>query len=155
MRPKPIATRAAALSLIVAGAAMCRASDVVFETDVEFANPDGQHLKLNMARPGSGPGPFPAVICIHGGGFRAGDRKGYDALCRQLAGRGYVAATVSYRLAPKYQFPAAVHDVKAGVRWLRAHASEDRAAPDRFSLPRGPGGGPPPRSPRAARGARH
>src|SRR5437763_10775382 len=73
--------------------------NVVFEGDIEYANPDGQHLQLNMARPKAGTGPFPAVICIHGGGFRAGSRQGYDGLCIKLAGQGYVAVTVSYRLA--------------------------------------------------------
>src|SRR5438445_13309575 len=86
---------------------------VVFEPDIEYANPDGQHLQLDLARPKTGEGPFPAVVCIHGGGFRAGSRNGYDALCVKLAARGYVAVTVSYRLAPKHQFPAAVHDPKA------------------------------------------
>jgi acetyl esterase/lipase len=50
----------------------------------------------------------------------------------KLAERGYVAATVSYRLAPDHQFPAAVHDVKAAVRWLRAHAAEYRIDPTRI-----------------------
>src|SRR2546425_12149129 len=90
--------------------------NVLFERNIEYANPDGQHLQLNLARPKTGSGPFPAVVCIHGGGFRAGTRQGYDGLCLKLAGQGYVAVTVSYRLAPKYQFPAAVHDTKAAVR---------------------------------------
>src|ERR1700677_2990212 len=90
---------------------------VSFERGVEFANPDDQHLQLDMARPKTGDGPFPAIVCIHGGGFRAGSRKGYDALCLRLAQQGYVACTVSYRLAPKYQFPAAVNDVKEAIRW--------------------------------------
>jgi len=141
MRLKPTLARAVTFILIVAGSARSGASEVVFETGIEYSNPDGQHLKLNMARPGSGSGPFPAVVCVHGGGFRAGDRKGYDDLCRQLAGRGYVAVTVSYRLAPKYQFPAAVHDVKAAVRWLRAHASEYHVDPDRIGVTGGSAGG--------------
>src|SRR5207248_5852966 len=45
---------------------------VFFQAGVEYANPDNQHLKLNLARPRKGNGPFPAVLCIHGGGFRAG-----------------------------------------------------------------------------------
>jgi acetyl esterase/lipase len=114
---------------------------VVFETGVEYANPDGQHLRLDLARPKAGAGPFPAVLCIHGGGFRAGSREGYDGLCVRLAERGYVAATASYRLAPKYQFPAAVHDVKAAVRWLRAHASEYHIDPDRIGVTGGSAGG--------------
>src|SRR4029079_10558793 len=92
---------------------------VVFERDVEYANPDGQHLQLNLARPKDGPGPFPAVVCIHGGGFRAGNREGYNGTILKLAQNGYVAVTVTYRLAPKYHFPAAVQDTKAAVRWVR------------------------------------
>ena len=55
-------------------------------------------------------------------------------MCKQLAERGYIAATVTYRLAPKYQFPAAIHDVKAAVRWLRAHANEYSINPDRIGV---------------------
>src|SRR4029450_10503311 len=83
------------------------ASEVVVENDIEFANPDNQHLQLNMARPKGG-GPCPARVGIHGGGFRAGAREGYDALIKKLAEHGYVAVTVTYRLAPKYPFPGAV-----------------------------------------------
>jgi len=101
-----------------------KAEDIIVENDIEYANPDGQHLKVNMARPAKGSGPFPAIVCIHGGGFRAGDRNGYNDMIRQLAQRGYVAVTVEYRLAPKYPFPAAIHDVKASVRWLRANAKK-------------------------------
>src|SRR6185295_18172714 len=97
---------------------------VFFQPNIEYANPDQQHLQLNLARPKNGAGPFPAVLCIHGGGFRAGSREGYDKLCLSLAQHGFVAVTISYRLAPKYQFPAAVHDAKAAVRWLRGQAGK-------------------------------
>src|SRR5207253_5788055 len=100
----------------------------------EYANPDGQHLQVNLARPKEASGRSPAVLCIHGGGFRAGKREGWDARCQQLAEHGYVAATVTYRLAPKYQFPAAVHDVKAAVRWLRANADKYKIDPQRIGV---------------------
>jgi acetyl esterase/lipase len=90
---------------------------------IEYANPENQHLQLDLAQP-AGDGPFPAVVCIHGGGFRAGKRDGWDAMCRQLAGRGYVAITITYRLAPDHQFPAAIEDSKAAVRWLRTNAAK-------------------------------
>ncbi|HZZ73817.1 MAG TPA: alpha/beta hydrolase [Pirellulales bacterium] len=109
--------------------------------NVEYANPDGQHLLLDLARPKTGAGPFPAVLCIHGGGFRAGTRESYDKLCKQLAERGYVAATVTYRLSPKYQFPAAVYDVKAAVRWLRANADKYAIDPKRIGVTGGSAGG--------------
>ncbi|MCW3095910.1 MAG: alpha/beta hydrolase [Chthonomonadaceae bacterium] len=108
---------------------LLKPEEITVENDIEYANPDDQHLKVNMARPAKGVGPFPAIVCIHGGGFRAGDRNGYNDMIRQLAQRGYVAVTVEYRLAPKYPFPAAVYDVKASVRWLRANAKKYNVNP--------------------------
>lgn len=114
---------------------------VVFETGIEYSNPDNQHLQLDLARPKAGQGPFPAVICIHGGGFRAGKREGYDAQCIRLAQHGYVAITITYRLAPKYPFPAAIHDCKAAVRWLRANAAKYHVDPNRIGVTGGSAGG--------------
>lgn len=114
---------------------------VTFERGVEFANPDGQHLQLDIARPKDGNRPFPAILCIHGGGFRAGTREGYDKMCLTLAQNGYVAATITYRLAPKYQFPAAVLDCKAAVRWLRANAAKYGIDPARIGVMGGSAGG--------------
>lgn len=114
---------------------------VVFERNVEFANPDGQHLQLNIARPKARTGALPAVLCIHGGGFRAGSREGYNNLVLRLAQRGYVAATASYRLAPKFPFPAAVHDTKAAVRFLRKNARKYGIDPARIGVTGGSAGG--------------
>ncbi len=114
---------------------------VTWQPGIEYSNPDDQHLQLNLASPKTGDGPFPTVLCIHGGGFRAGKRESYDALCIKLAERGFVAATVTYRLAPKYQFPAAVHDTKAAVRWLRANASKHKINPDKIGVTGGSAGG--------------
>jgi acetyl esterase/lipase len=108
--------------------------NVTFERGIEYSNPDGQHLQLNLARPKAATSPLPVVLCIHGGGFRAGHRDGNNTLCLKLAQRGFVAATVSYRLAPKYQFPAAVYDVKAAVRWLRANAVKYQIDPARIGV---------------------
>lgn len=115
--------------------------DVVFESGIEYANLDEQHLQLDLARPKKGDGPFPAIICIHGGGFRAGKRESYDAQCIRLAQQGYVAMTVSYRFAPKYPFPAAIHDVKAAVRWARANAAKYKIDPARIGVTGGSAGG--------------
>jgi acetyl esterase/lipase len=114
---------------------------VIWEAGIEYSNPDDEHLQLNLARPKAGDGPFPTVLCIHGGGFRAGKRESYDALCVKLAERGYVAATMTYRLAPKHKFPAAVHDTKAAVRWLRANAATYKINPDKIGVTGGSAGG--------------
>lgn len=115
--------------------------DVIFERGVEYSNPADQHLQLDIARPKEGNGPFPAVVCIHGGGFRAGTRDGYDKLCLTLAQRGYVAITVTYRLAPAFPFPAAVLDCKSAVRWLHANASKYHVDTARIGVTGGSAGG--------------
>jgi acetyl esterase/lipase len=129
------------LVAVLSVGAVAHAADPQFESGIEYANPDNQHLQLDLARPSEGVGPFAAVICIHGGGFRAGKREGYDAMCKDLAARGYVAVTVTYRLAPKYQFPAAVEDCKAAVRWVRANADKYHVDPQKIAVLGGSAGG--------------
>ena len=131
----------AAMCVSIPAAELTVPDNVVFERDIEYSNPDGQHLQLNLARPKHANGAMPAVLCIHGGGFRAGKREGYDALCLKLAQRGFVAATTSYRLAPQYQFPAAAHDVKAAVRWLRGNATKYQIDPARIGVTGSSAGG--------------
>ena len=124
MPPNPLFAGLLGLLMVLSTASLPAAppvpESVVWEEGIEYSNPEETHLQLNLARPKSGDGPRPTVLCIHGGGFRAGKRESYDALCLKLAERGYVAATITYRLAPQHKFPAAVHDTKAAVRWLRA-----------------------------------
>lgn len=129
------------LSLALHAADLPVPDNVAFTRDVEFSNPDNQHLQMNIARPKDASGLRPAILCIHGGGFRAGKRESYDKLCLTLAQHGYVAATVTYRLAPAYPFPAAVLDCKAAVRWLRAHAAEQGIDPQRIGVTGGSAGG--------------
>lgn len=86
-------------------------------------------LKLDVAVPQDGKGPHPAIVFLFGGAWTGGSRSQYLNAIAEAAGRGYVAATLDYRLLreriegkPKYPFPAQLSDVKAAVRWLRAHA---------------------------------
>jgi acetyl esterase/lipase len=114
--------------------------NLIFEPGVTYAQADPQQV-MDIIRPRETSQPRPAVMCIHGGGFRAGSRKGYVELCTRLAQRGYVAATVDYRLAPQAPFPAAVHDVKAAVRYLRANAARLGIDPNRICTTGGSAGG--------------
>lgn len=65
---------------------------------------------------------YPAVVMLFGGGWKSGDKSQNVPIAKQLAGKGYVAVTIEYRLSPEAQYPAALHDVKAAIRWLRANA---------------------------------
>ena len=123
-----------AIGLVVfLATAMAQGDDAVrFEAGIVFAEPAGEPLKLDTARPAKGDGRCPAVVCIHGGGFSGGRREDYDEFCRTLAQHGYAAVTIDYRLSPKHRWPAHIHDCKAAIRWLRSHAAEYRIDPDRI-----------------------
>jgi acetyl esterase/lipase len=97
---------------------------VIHEANIVYSNVGGK-MEMDIVRPRQASAePRPAIVLVHGGGFRAGNRQSYLPVAIRLAERGYVAATVSYRLAPRNQFPAPVHDVKAAVRFLRANAAK-------------------------------
>jgi acetyl esterase/lipase len=100
--------------------------------DLTYLDREGTALKLDLVRPATGEGPFPAVLVIHGGAWRAGDKASNRPLLAELARRGYVAVSPQYRFCPAHPFPAQVHDVKAAVRWLRNHAAEYHIDPERF-----------------------
>lgn len=63
----------------------------------------------------------PIVVLVHGGGWISGDKSHMHPLAQTLAGRGYVAAAVEYRLSPEIEYPAGVQDVKYAIRWLKAN----------------------------------
>ena len=115
-------------------------ADVILQTDIDYSRVGGR-LAMDVVMPKAGKGPFPAVVCIHGGGFRAGTRASFLPIAYKLAQAGYVAATVSYRLSPRQQFPAAVEDVKAAVRFLRANADRFQIDPDRIGATGASAGG--------------
>jgi acetyl esterase/lipase len=105
---------------------------VTYEPELEYGKAGEESLKLDLARPADGEGPFPAVVVIHGGAWRGGHRSAHTDLVLQLAQRGYVAATISYRFCPKHAFPAQVEDAKCAVRFLRANGEKYKIDKDRI-----------------------
>ena len=91
---------------------------------VTYARYGDRTLEMDIYRPNDAWGKLPAIVCIHGGGWAKGSRESHGAMAQALASRGYVAATISYRLSGEAKFPAQIHDCKAAVRFLRAHADE-------------------------------
>jgi acetyl esterase/lipase len=88
------------------------------------------HLDLYRLSADSQKHPKPLVVYVHGGGWFGGHTRQSGAfsswpnVLASLAARGYVIASVEYRLSSEARFPAAVQDVKAAIRWLRAHAEQ-------------------------------
>ena len=113
---------------------------VLATENVVFATPAGAPLALDLYRPSAG-GPHPAVLVIHGGGWESGSREMERPFAKRLAAAGFVAVPVSYRLGESGRFPAALHDLKAAVRWLRAHAAEHGIDPARIGAVGGSAGG--------------
>jgi acetyl esterase/lipase len=109
-------------------------SDPVIEKDIVYATVDGVDLKLDMARPLAGAGPYPAVLHFHGGGWQAGDKSHGHGRIVKLANAGYVAVSVGYRFAPKYSWPLQVYDAKSAVLFLKEHAKEYNIDPDRIGV---------------------
>src|SRR5215213_6838630 len=66
---------------------------------------------------------YTAVIIIHGGGWRSGNRSQFYPLAQRLADLGYVCFTPEYRLSTEALYPAAVYDLKAALRWIHANAA--------------------------------
>ena len=87
------------------------------------AQPDGQELKLDFYPAASATAPAPCIVVVHGGGWDSGDRAQLAEWNHRWAARGYAVASVSYRLAPKWIWPAQRDDVLAAVAWLKAHAA--------------------------------
>ncbi len=75
-----------------------------------------------------------AVLLIHGGGWTGEDgRWEMTSIARKLAQRGYVVLNVTYRLAPRWIYPAPVDDLREAVKWLRTHAVEQGIDPTRIA----------------------
>ena len=89
-------------------------------------------LKLDLARPAGKEGLVPAVVLIHGGAWRAGNKSDMRSIANEFAKRGYVAVAPQYRFCPTETFPAQVHDVKAAVRWIKANAKTYQVDPERI-----------------------
>jgi acetyl esterase/lipase len=98
--------------------------------------------QLDIYLPDEGDGPFPIILHIHGGGFAIGDKRDMH-LTPLLQGlrRGYAVVSVNYRLSGEAIFPAGLQDIKAAIRWLRAHAGQYRLDGARIAAWGGSSGG--------------
>lgn len=115
-----------------APAETAKAPEIKRDYDLVYTKAGDVELKIDVARPAGDGDALPTILVIHGGGWRGGNKESNRRFLDLLAAKGFVAASPQYRLVPKATFPAQIHDVKAAVRWLKAHAKENRIDPDRI-----------------------
>ena len=98
-----------------------------FEFDIEenvvYSTVDASELLLDAYVP-SGGIDRPAVLVVHGGAWRMGNRKQLQGYARALAKKGFVCFAIDYRLAPRHKFPAQIEDCRSAVQWIRRNARE-------------------------------
>jgi acetyl esterase/lipase len=108
-------------------------SPEVSVTQHVYAEAEGEKLKADLYLR-SGTDPRPVVIAIHGGSWSGGDQTQLPAINRYLAARGYAVIAISYRLAPRFTFPAAYEDVLAAVAWVEREGPNLGLDPKRIVL---------------------
>lgn len=108
-------------------------SKALVQTDIVYTKVGDKELKLDLAKPTEGKGPFPVVVLYHGGGWRMGNKRDVRSWLPFFADCGYVAVSVGYRLAPDFTFPSQIEDAKTAVRFLRANAEKYQINKDRFA----------------------
>jgi acetyl esterase/lipase len=106
-------------------------ADVESYPDLIYSTPQGfRPLRIDVYRPATTRNPRPLVLYVHGGGWQSGHTRhsgafeNWPEVLASLARRGYVVASVEYRLSGEAKFPAALHDVKNAIKWLRANAAK-------------------------------
>ena len=96
---------------------------------------------LDLYLPKGNDKPLPLLIFIHGGGWTSGKTTDYKYYCVRYAQRGYVVASITYRFADKFPYPACVQDAKCAVRFLRANADKYHIDKNRVAAIGGSAGG--------------
>jgi acetyl esterase/lipase len=107
--------------------------------DLAYVPNGHERQKLDLYVPENSGGLMPLIVWIHGGGWMGGSKKNCPPLL--WTRKGYVVASIDYRLSQDAKFPAQIEDCKAAVRWLRVHASEYEIDEDRIVAWGGSAGG--------------
>ena len=99
-----------------------------------YASPGGVSLFADLFVPQDAGDRVPAIVWLHGGGWRSGNRRLAPDLSRFFAQRGFAMAAIDYRLSRHALFPAQIEDVRTAIRWLRSAAPSCGIDPDRIAL---------------------
>ncbi|MCD0467101.1 alpha/beta hydrolase [Flavobacterium sp. ENC] len=76
----------------------------------------------------------PAVILIHGGGWKSGNKNQMHELAQEIASKGYSCFAIEYRLSPEAKYPEGIYDVKNAIRFIKDNAKRFRVDPDKIAV---------------------
>jgi acetyl esterase/lipase len=107
---------------------------VKVEEGVVFGVGGGRELRCDVYTPLTSGDPLPGVLLLHGGGWRRGSRAAMRGYGLRVGREGYVCVAAEYRLLGECAWPAALHDVKAAIRFMRANASALGLDPERIGV---------------------
>ena len=122
---------------ITFAASPARAQSIQERKDVVYATVDGKQLALDLYLPANIKSPA-LIVWVHGGAWYLYDKKQYP---KALVDAGFALASLDFRQSTEARFPAQVHDIKAGIRFLRAKAAEYGYRTDRIAIAGASSGG--------------
>ena len=105
-------------------------------SDLSYADNENLRQTLDLILPKDrSAAPRPLIVFIHGGGWCGGDKtRGHGQVIPFVSSGKYVGASIGYRLSGEAQWPSQMHDCKAAIRWLKAHATEYHFDPERIGI---------------------
>ena len=109
-------------------------ADIEELKNIEYKNINGKSLQLDIYKPRNLTKPAPLLVFIHGGGWKSGERADYKVYLVAFAKKGYLTATVSYRLLDEAPYPACAEDITDAVQWFFRNGEKYGYDPDRIAL---------------------
>jgi acetyl esterase/lipase len=109
-------------------------TDIEEIKNIEYKNINGKSLQLDIYKPKNLTKPVPLLVFIHGGGWKGGVRSDYLVYLVAFAMKGYMTATVSYRLLKDGPYPACAEDITYAVQWFYKNGEKYGYDPDRIAL---------------------
>ena len=126
--------RGPAFVLLLLSAALVQTATAAVTSDIQFVKRGSTPPLLDASVP-DGPGPFPAVILVHGGGFTGGSKTMYiTPMFQPLTTAGFAWFSMNYRLVPEVNLHGQVDDVISAIQWVHDQAREYKVDPGRIAL---------------------
>jgi len=110
-----------------------RYNNCIYSFDVVYNSIDSRELHLDAFYK-KGKKPQPAVVLIHGGGWKSGNKLQMKIFAQEIASKGYSCFAVEYRLSPEAKYPAAIFDVKNAIKYIKANARKFNVNVDKVAV---------------------